>query len=299
MDPFNSNNNASVLIAESQSVINNVLGAANYDIGHTFSTGAGGLAGLGVVCNDFQKARGVTGSRRPVGDPFDIDYVAHEIGHQFGGNHTSNGVNGNCSGANRNGSTAYEPGSGSTIQAYAGFCGADNLQSNSDPIFHSVSHTEILNYVGGAGACSITTSLGNAIPNADAGSDYTIPAQTPFVLTGSSSDADAGDTLTYLWEERDLGPQAPLNAADDGQIPLFRVFTPSTSPLLFLPRLATLANNLADNAEKMPQLGRTMDWRLTVRDNEGGVEADDMQIVVDQNAGPFQVTSPDYGEGRQ
>ena len=295
-DPFTGNNNAGVLISESQSVINNVIGAANYDIGHTLSTGAGGLAGLGVVCNNFQKARGVTGSRRPIGDPFDVDYVAHEMGHQFGGNHTFNGANGNCSGGNRHGSTAYEPGSGSTIQAYAGICGADNLQSNSDPIFHSVSHTEIMNYVGGAGACGTTTSLNNAIPKADAGSDYTIPVQTPFVLNGSSSDDDAGDTLTYLWEERDLGSQAALNAADDGQIPLFRVFTPSASPLRFLPRLATLANNNTDNAEKLPQLGRTMDWRLTVRDNEGGVDADDMQVVVDQNSGPFQVTSPNGGE---
>ena len=183
-EPFTGNNNASVLIAESQTEINRHIGAANYDIGHTFSTGAGGLAGLGVVCNNSQKARGVTGSTQPFGDPFDVDFVAHEIGHQFGGNQTFNGANGNCSGANRNATTAYEPGSGSTIQAYAGLCGADNLQNNSDAIFHSVSHTEIIGYVGGAGACGTTTSLRNAIPNADAETDYTIPVQTPFVLTG-------------------------------------------------------------------------------------------------------------------
>jgi hypothetical protein len=295
-DPFDGNRIPDILIDESQDVINREIGADNYDIGHTFSTGAGGLAGLGVVCLDSRKASGVTGNSRPVGDPFDVDYVAHEIGHQFGGNHTFNGENGSCFGGNRNGSTAYEPGSGSTIQAYAGICGADNLQSNSDPIFHSVSHTEILNYVGGAGACGTTTSLNNTIPNADTGSDYTMPVRTPFVLTGSSSDADAGDTLTYLWEERDLGPQAALSAADDGQIPLFRVYTPSASPSRFLPRLAALANNITDNAEKLPQIGRTMDWRLTIRDNEGGVDADDMRVVVDQSAGPFQVTSPDGGE---
>ena len=295
-DPFTGNNSAFTLIGESQAVIDANIGVANYDIGHTFSTGAGGLAGLGVVCNDFQKARGVTGSAQPVGDPFDVDFVAHEIGHQFGGNHTFNGANGNCAGANRNGLTAYEPGSGSTIQSYAGICGADNLQNNSDAIFHSTSHTEIIGFVNGAGACGVTIPLSNSVPSADAGIDYTIPLQTPFVLTGSGSDINAGDTLTYLWEQHDLGPQAALNAPDDGQIPLFRVFTPSTSSVRFLPKLATLAGNIADNAEKLPQLGRTMNWRLTVRDNNGGVDANDMQVLVDQNSGPFEVTSPNGGE---
>ncbi len=295
-DPFSGNNHAGVLINESQSVIDTNIGRTNYDIGHTFSTGAGGLAGLGVVCANSSKARGVTGSSQPVGDPFDVDFVAHEIGHQFGGNHTFNGSRGNCSGANRNGSTAYEPGSGSTIQAYAGICNADDLQDHSDPIFHSESHAEIISYVGAGGACSTPTSLGNAIPAANAGGDYTIPTLTPFMLSGSGSDTDTGDTLTYLWEERDLGPQAALNAADDGQIPLFRAFTPTASPVRYLPKLATLAANTSDNAEKVPRTGRTSDWRLTVRDNNGGVDSDNMQVTVDSVSGPFQVLGPNGGE---
>ena len=40
------NNNGNILIGESQTVINNVIGAAYYDVGHTFSTGGGGLATL-------------------------------------------------------------------------------------------------------------------------------------------------------------------------------------------------------------------------------------------------------------
>jgi len=294
-DPFTGNFDANILIDESQTAIDNAIGSTNYDIGHTFSTGAGGLAGLGVVCNGSQKARGVTGRSQPVGDAFDVDFVAHEIGHQFGGNHTFNGTIDSCSGTNRNGPTAYEPGSGSTIQAYAGICGSDNLQNSSDPIFHSESHAEIMSYIAAGGSCSSNATLSNSIPAANAGADYTIPVQTPFVLTGSGTDAD-GDTLTYLWEERDLGSQSALNAADDGQIPLFRVFTPSTEPMRYLPRLTTLVGNSTDNAEKIPQVARPMTWRLTVRDNKGGVESDDAQVTVSASAGPFQLINPNGGE---
>ncbi len=299
-DPFTGNSNAGTLIGESQTEINNRIGAANYDIGHTFSTGAGGYAGLGVVCSNTQKARGVTGRLSPTGDPYYVDYVAHEMGHQFGGDHTFNGTNGNCSGGNRNGSTAYEPGSGSTIMAYAGICYADDLQSNSDAIFHSASYGEIVAYTtSGFGAtCDTETPTGNAVPTVSAGNDYTIPAQTPFCLTGSGSDTDAGDVLSYLWEQRDLGPQAALSAADDGQIPLFRVWTPTSEPVRYCPRLETLRDNTTDNAEKIPQVARVMDFRLTVRDNRaggGGVNWDDMVITVNSGSGPFLVISPNGG----
>ena len=167
-DPFSGNNSASTLIAESQVQIDSIIGNENYDIGHTFSTGAGGLATLRSVCNSSLKARGVTGSSTPEGDPYDVDYVAHELGHQFGGYHTFNARN--CA-VNPTSSSAYEPGGGTTIQAYAGICGSDNIQANSDPMFHSHSFDQMYGFASeGAGdSCALKTPLDNTAPIANAG----------------------------------------------------------------------------------------------------------------------------------
>lgn len=287
-DSFDNSNTANALLNQSQTVIDATIGSANYDIGHTVSTGGGGVAQLNSPCGSG-KARGITGQGSPVGDPFDIDYVAHEMGHQWGGNHTQNNA------CNRNSTTAVEPGSASTIMGYAGIC-APNVQSNSDAYFHTVSITEMTTFISGTGGtCAVATANGNAAPIANAGIDYTIPKGTAFILKGSGSDAN-GDALTYCWEQTNnqASTQPPTQTATTG--PNFRSISPSTSPNRYMPPLASVvANVLNPTWEVVPTVARTMNFALTVRDNRtpngGQTKRDDMVLTV-ANVGPFLVTSP-------
>lgn len=295
-DAFAGNNNANTLISESQSVITSNIGSANYDVGHTFSTGGGGLASLGCVCSSGSKASGITGSPSPVGDAYDIDYVAHEMGHQFSGNHTFNGNGGSCSG-NRNPSTAVEPGSGVSIMAYAGICSPQDIASNSIAYFHAVSYDEITNFInsGGGSNCDVMTATGNSAPIVNIGTlSYTVPAGTPFTLTGSATDPE-GDAVTYQWEEFDLG--ATSGSWNTGNKPFFKSHVPTISPSQTFPGLTALqsGNSLqAISGEYAPLTSQVLKFRLTVRDNKmggGGVCSATTQVNVDASAGPFVVTS--------
>lgn len=295
-DPFNGNNIANTLINESQTVITNRIGSINFDIGHTFSTGGGGLAGLGVVCSNSQKASGITGSPSPTGDGYDIDYVAHEMGHQFGGDHTFNANTGSCSG---NGSNFFnaEPGSGVTIMAYAGICLATNdLAPHSIPYFHALSLNQITTFsINSTGNnCAAKINTGNTAPVVNAGADYIIPKSTPFMLTGSATDVN-GDVLSYSWEQINVGaPFSNWNVPSGNNAPIFRSFNPTTSSTRYFPKLSDQINNTTTIGELLPSYGRPMNFRLTARDNKaggGGVCFDEMVVTV-ASVGPFVVTAP-------
>jgi hypothetical protein len=292
-DPY-SNNSGSQMLGQNQTTITARIGSANYDFGHVFSTGGGGIAQLGSVCGS-NKARGVTGLGSPVGDPFDIDYVAHEIGHQFAGNHTFNSNSGSCSG-NRNGSTAYEPGSGVTIMAYAGICGSDNVAQNSIAYFHSGSFDEIVDFIttGNGDNCAVATSTGNLPPTIETyTNNFSIPYQTAFKLKGKASDPD-GDAVTYSWEEMDLGAGGAWNAVV-GSAPIFRSYNPDTTATRLFPKLSNILNNLTTIGEQKPKSARTLKFRLTARDNRAGgggvIYSPTVTLNVINTVDTFKITS--------
>lgn len=296
-DPFPDPSNQTAMLIKNQEILDFAVGLDNYDIGHLFGTYGGGLAVLGAACT-AERAMGYTGHPTPnVGDAFDIDFVAHEIGHQLDATHSFNGTEGRCVGENRTAEGAAEPGSGSTIMAYAGICAAEDLQANSDATFHAVSIGQInrfINNSGKGGSCGSLVNTGNSLPmTIDAGDNITIPSGTPFVLTGSASADPDGDTLSYQWDQIDVGGTATTAetiGSDLGDNPLFRSFLPKSTPTRYFPRLSTLIAGSADIGETLPSESRTLHFRMTVRDGKSGVGDDDVSVTVDDSQGPFEIT---------
>jgi hypothetical protein len=294
-DPFSSGDFRS----ENQTTLDANPGDANYDIGHIFSQGgSGGVATGSVVCVTGSKARGFTSRVNPTGDAFDIDYVAHEIGHQFSGSHTWTSNNGSCSDAGQfQAASSYEAGSGTTIMAYAGICAPDNVQANSDAYFHTRSYDQIVQYrtSGSGNSCGTASNTGNSPPTINAGADCTVPRNTPFTLTASGSDPD-GDSLTYLWEQFDLGTHGQIPAPGNTTGPMFRSRPASASPSRTFPQFADILSGAATPWEVLPNVDRTLNFRVTARDNRaggGGVDYDSTVVTV--SGDPFTFTAPTTG----
>lgn len=298
---------------ELQSTLTAVIGEANYDVGHLFgASGGGGNAGcIGCVCTNNQKGKGYTSPADgiPQGDNFDIDYVVHEIGHQLGGNHTFSQSN-EGTGVNK------EPGSGITIMGYAGITGYD-CAAHSIPFYHQASIAQIQANLA-TKTCPVTVTIANATPVVGTLTNYTIPRSTPFALTGSATDANAGDVLTYSWEQNDNASSTQTNASSRASAtkatgPNWVSFAPTTSPVKYFPRLQTIlaggtttgpltGGDATMVTEALSSVARTLNFRLTVRDNApyistapysvGQTQFRDMVVTVSSASGPFAVSVP-------
>lgn len=291
-DPYSPSSGMNAWNSQLQSTLTSVIGDANYDIGHLFgASGGGGNAGcIGCVCG-YGKGSGITSpaNGQPEGDLFDIDYVAHEMGHQLGANHTFSRSEG--TGVN------YEPGSGSTIMAYAGITGSEtDVQQHSDDYFHTGSIQQITANVKNK-TCPTETSISNQTPIADAGNNYAIPISTPFILSGSATDAD-GDALTYTWEQVDTSnsPYFVTGNPNSNSGPIVRSLPPTSSSERYIPSFDKVkAGVLNTPFESVSNVARNMNFALQVRDNNpngGQTDSDRMTVGVTSNGGAFTVTGP-------
>ncbi|HMJ46412.1 MAG TPA: zinc-dependent metalloprotease family protein, partial [Ferruginibacter sp.] len=309
-DPYSTN--MSSWNSQLQSTLTSVIGEANYDIGHMFgASGGGGNAGcIGCVCTNGSKGSGITSPADaiPQGDNFDIDYVVHEVGHQLGANHTfSMSLEG--TGVNK------EIGSGITIMGYAGITSQD-VAPHSIDIFHEASISQIQSNLAGK-SCPVTTNItaNNVAPVIGAVSNYTIPISTPFALTGAASDAN-GDALTFCWEQNDNSTTSGASSVASptkATGPNWLSFSPLASGTRLFPKLSTILAGLnvsgplpggdaGANTEALSSVSRTLNFRLTVRDNHvfsssapvsvGQTAFTDVVVTVSNTSGPFQVTSP-------
>ena len=291
-----------------QSTLTANIGEANYDIGHMFgASGGGGNAGcIGCVCVNGSKGRGITSPADgiPQGDNFDIDYVAHEVGHQLGANHTfSHSLEG--TGVNK------EVGSGITVMGYAGITSYDVAKHSID-IFHEASIAQIQANLATKTCPVSVTMTANTAPVVAAVNNYTIPISTPFALTASATDAES-DPLTYCWEQNDnatTSGSGSVASPTKTTGPNWISFSPTVSGTRTFPRLQTilaglnvtptLGGDAAANTEALSSVSRTLNFRVTVRDNSPYVAAStigqtaftDAVVTVTNTSGPFAVTSP-------
>ncbi|UHO36959.1 T9SS type A sorting domain-containing protein [Chryseobacterium capnotolerans] len=280
-----------------QSDIDTKIGSENYDMGHIFDKEDGSGFAPGDICDNTSKALGWTASNYPEGDNFDIDYVAHEMGHQLGANHSYSYQNGS-----NDPDSLVEPGSGSTIMAYTGITNRYDVQFNSDAYYHSFNVTEIKNRINSI-ACGVNTPFTGAAPSVNAGADYKIPKSTAFVLKGTTTDAN-NTSYTYTWEQMDPAEgQFASNSipyAEKPSGPTFRSVKPMSSSTRYFPDFnKVLAGVLTTKWETVSSVGRNLNFDLIVRNNnplDPQTNKDAVVVTVDAASGPFKVTAPLFGQ---
>lgn len=311
-DPY-TNSDCAQMLPENRDNLRAVIGVANYDVGHVFSTCNSGLAALGSVCGAWggDKEFGSTGQADPLITPYTTYYVAHEIGHQFTANHSFNGIwSSNCTEDRRSELSAFEPGSGITFMGYNGGCGPQNLDgfNNFIDIFTVKGLEDIITFIHTDATCGVVTNTGNIPPPVTGPGNFSIPKQTPFSLTATSSKRG----VTYDWEEYDLGPstdEVPNSDEDDHARPIFRLYAPTGWGTRYFPSLPYVLNNanvppdsfncgLADpclTGERLPWATRVMVFKVVVRDNSAGggaISTAESHVTINGKAFPFVVTSP-------
>jgi len=280
----------SELLERNTVVVDSLFGSASYDMG-AIVTKIDGIKTRGIgaspsLCNVDIKAGSVTATHDVSSLEVELT-LAHELGHGLGGTHTQDR---DC---NRFAPTAYETGSGLTILCSMPAACVSDVQPQREPFYHVANLEQFIATLQTYAACGTTTAGVNAAPTSDAGPDVTIPRNTPFALTGSGSDADASDVLTYTWEQFDRAP----TTNDPVLGPLFRWRLPTAEPLRYCPPLAALLAGVSEVYDAAPYDERVLHFRLTVRDNHpgtGGVAWDEK--TVDVSGEPFIVTSPGDGE---
>lgn len=312
------NGNDTKMLDEVRTIMRDRIGSANYDIGQVLGTGDSGVALTPSVCDNGDpqnigpnKGGGMTGLQGPPGNARGYDLFIHEVGHQFGAQHSFADKAASGCASSREAETSWEPGAGVTYMSYLGSCTDNELAAASDPRFHGGSiHQVVATLNNQQYSCVTAVATGNNPPTVNAGTNFTIPRNTPFTLTATGTDADAADVanLTYCWEQVDAAganfATPPYTDAADGANstrPIFRPFAPTATPSRTFPSLNFILNNANvppavvggfQTAENLPNVSRTMNFRCTIRDQRGGIGTSSMQVQVNSAAGPFAVTAP-------
>lgn len=313
-DPYTATDQGKML-DENQANLDNVIGSANYDIGHVFGDGGassgGGVAVSPSACISETKAQGASdlGNEADFAHVFNLQVITHEMGHQFSMSHSYNSNIPVCT--TRELTTSVEPGAGATLMSYGFTCDGDDYSNELNGTgqrigpflnFHVTSLTQAINYINTSATCYTKPVTGtNIIPVITLPvTSYTIPKSTPFSLTATASDGN-NDPLTYSWEGTNVSKIAnnvdltPQILGSDTSAPFFRSYPPIATGTRTYPLLSAILNgsNKA-KGDKLPSITTITTHTLSVRDNNGGVASKDV-IVNIADSGPFLITNDPTG----